>query len=304
MVPIHPIRRDPRNPALSELPLRSQRTLCFERIELLTNDLAELSGGDLRNSEKNDFEIRRSAKRRVDLSRKPGFWIDHQRKHRSTVRHPACVLYRLTSDPGCRTALPTGKETFTMALKTMAAIVVRPRTALWVGATLLAAGALTGCGHSRTSYRPVYTSPATVATPCKNCGPAAAVTTEESDLPPVTSVPSSSEPSMLDSATSSTPSRSGSGTVELAGSSPRRSRDSASPRSTKPARPGTTRPLRRRRRRRPVRAQDRAVQGPTTLLSPSSNWGDESGRPESSRQHQLEPRSARQSERAAQALSG
>ncbi len=58
-----------------------------------------------------------------------------------------------------------------MALKTMAAIVVRPRTVLWVGATLLAAAALTGCSGRRTSYRPVYTSPATVSTPCKNCGP-------------------------------------------------------------------------------------------------------------------------------------
>jgi N-acetyl-anhydromuramyl-L-alanine amidase AmpD len=85
-----------------------------------------------------------------------------------------------------------------MALKTMAAILVRPRSALWLGAGLLAAGAVAGCGHSRTSYRPVYTTPATVATPCKNCGSAAAVTTEETDLPPVSSVAAPSEPSIMD----------------------------------------------------------------------------------------------------------
>jgi hypothetical protein len=53
-----------------------ERTLCFKGMEHLTIDLAEMSGGDLRKSEKKDFENRRSAKRRVDLSRKPGFWID------------------------------------------------------------------------------------------------------------------------------------------------------------------------------------------------------------------------------------
>ena len=38
-------------------------------------------------------------------------------------------------------------------------------------AALIAAVAIAGCGHSRTSYRPVYTLPAPVSTPCTNCGP-------------------------------------------------------------------------------------------------------------------------------------
>jgi hypothetical protein len=45
-------------------------------MELLTIDLAEISGHDLRESGKKISESRRSAKRRVDLSRKPGFGID------------------------------------------------------------------------------------------------------------------------------------------------------------------------------------------------------------------------------------
>ncbi len=161
-----------------------------------------------------------------------------------------------------------------MALKTMAAIVVRPRTVLWVGATLLAAGALAGCARSRTSYRPVYTSPATVSTPCKNCGPAATVT-EESDLPPVTSVPSS-EPSMLDS-TTQTPSRSGSATVNSKVEPKAKSRlgepafdetGSAQDNNNSPPPPP-----------KPLGAGAGAgagppISGPTTLLSPDSNWGD------------------------------
>ena len=72
-----------------------------------------------------------------------------------------------------------------MALKTMAAILVRPRSALWVGVTLVVAGATAGCGNTRKSYRPVYTSPAMLSPPCKNCGSGATVTTEDSGLPPV-----------------------------------------------------------------------------------------------------------------------
>jgi hypothetical protein len=61
-------------------------------MEVLTIDRAETGRGDLRKSEKNDFEIRRSAKRRVDLSRKPGIWIEPYRERRSTLRHPTCDL--------------------------------------------------------------------------------------------------------------------------------------------------------------------------------------------------------------------
>jgi hypothetical protein len=53
-----------------------ERTLCFNVLELLPNDRAELSFPDLRKYGKNNSEFRRSAKRRVDLSRKPGFWIE------------------------------------------------------------------------------------------------------------------------------------------------------------------------------------------------------------------------------------
>src|SRR5262245_1853319 len=109
-----------------------------------------------------------------------------------------------------------------MALKKLAAILVRPRGALALGATLLAAAAANGCSHSRTSYRPVYTTPATVAAPCKNCGSGAAVTTEVSDLPPVSSVVSPSEPSILDPApAASAPARSSPGTVRSSPSEPR-----------------------------------------------------------------------------------
>jgi N-acetyl-anhydromuramyl-L-alanine amidase AmpD len=165
-----------------------------------------------------------------------------------------------------------------MALKEMAAIVVRPRTALWVGATLITAGAISGCGHSRTSYRPVYTTPATVATPCKNCGTSAAVTTEDSGLPPVTSVPSSSEPSMLDSTTTTTmpPTRSGSGTVKSRVEPQAKSRlgeppfdETSSSRDDTSTPPPPPKPL----------GSGPAVQGPTTLLSPTSDWGNGSDTP-------------------------
>jgi N-acetyl-anhydromuramyl-L-alanine amidase AmpD len=163
-----------------------------------------------------------------------------------------------------------------MALKEMAAIVVRPRTALWVGATLITAGAITGCGHSRTSYRPVYTTPATVAAPCTNCGSSAAVTTEASDLPPVTSVPSSSEPSMPDS-TTTTPSRSGSGSVKSRVEPQAKSRlgeppfdETSSSRDDTSTPPPPPKPL----------GSGPAVQGPTTLLSPTDDWGNGSNPPE------------------------
>ena len=190
-----------------------------------------------------------------------------------------------------------------MALKTMAAIVVRPRGALWFGATLVAAGAMAGCGHSRTSYRPVYTSPATVSTPCKNCGSGATVTTEESDLPPVTSVVSPSEPSMFDPARPRAPRRVRAQAVSAARpSSPRPSRDSASRASMKRALPETIKPLRRRPQNQLERG--RHVQGPTTSLSPSSTGGLDSDAQNQTASTGSKSRSAHQSERTPQAVSG
>ncbi len=52
-----------------------------------------------------------------------------------------------------------------MALQKLAAIAVRPRGAWPVAVTWIAAVMAAGCGHSRKSYRPVYTSPATVVGP-------------------------------------------------------------------------------------------------------------------------------------------
>ena len=160
-----------------------------------------------------------------------------------------------------------------MALKTMAAILVRPRSALWLGAGLLAAGAIAGCGHSRTSYRPVYTTPATVATPCKNCGPAATlITADDSYLPPASSVVSPSEPSILDPAPpASYPARSSSGAVRSSPIDPKaKSRlgepafdetgSSRDDRSTPPPAPKAS-------------SSGPDIQGPTTSLAPTINWG-------------------------------
>jgi hypothetical protein len=71
-----------------------KRTLSCQPIALLTNHAAELTGVNLRNSEKNVFEIRRSAKRRVDLSRKPGFWIDRLEKIGSRFGIPVAFCIR------------------------------------------------------------------------------------------------------------------------------------------------------------------------------------------------------------------
>ena len=99
------------------------------------------------------------------------------------------------------------------------------------------------------------------------------MTTEESDLPPVTSVPSLVEPSISDSTTPAPQRRLG-GRERCAArlSSPRPSRDCGEPGfdETSSARDDRTRHL----RRRPSRCgSGPAVQGPTTLLSPSSNLG-------------------------------
>jgi N-acetylmuramoyl-L-alanine amidase len=83
-----------------------------------------------------------------------------------------------------------------MALKLPAGIAVRPRLALLAAATLMAAG----CGHGRQSYRPVYTSPAVVSTPCSNCGNSSAVTPSGPD-----SSVSSDVPILPGSSTADTP---------------------------------------------------------------------------------------------------
>ena len=162
-----------------------------KRLALLTNDLAEATACDLRKSEKNDFEIRRSAKRRVDLSRKPGFWIDHREQHRFTVRHPACDSVPLTSDPGCRTAVPTGKENHN-GPENDGRDRGAPASVLWVGATLIAAGASPAAGTAALRIALSTPHPRRFRPRARTAGPGATVTTEESDLPPVTSVPSSS----------------------------------------------------------------------------------------------------------------
>ena len=61
-------------------------------LELLTNDLAETRAFDLRKTEKLLREIRASAKRRVDLSRKPG--ILHIVANASIVHSASRLLYQ------------------------------------------------------------------------------------------------------------------------------------------------------------------------------------------------------------------
>jgi hypothetical protein len=83
-------------------------------------------------------------------------------------------------------------------------------------AGLLAIAQLGGCSHHKsTTYRPVYTSPASATAPCTNCGStSSAVTTEGASGVPSTTVPSLSSPSVNSDVTPSpTSSRGGSGSV-------------------------------------------------------------------------------------------
>ncbi len=99
-----------------------------------------------------------------------------------------------------------------MALLELAALNLRPRRSWRIGIALVASLTTAGCGHSRQSYRPVYTTPAPLSRPCTNCGPGATVTTEEPGT--VTSVPSLVDPAPLPSDSSTAPlsgPRSGSG---------------------------------------------------------------------------------------------
>ncbi len=281
-----------------------ERTLCSKGMELLTIDLAETSRGDLRKSEKNDFEIRRSAKRRVDLSRKPGFWIDHTRKHRFTVRHPACDLYPLTSDPGCRTALPTGKETHNGPARRW------PRSWCATNGTLGRRDPDGGRGNRRLRAQPHFVS-ACLHVARDGRGPLQELrpgrSRHDRRIGPASghlrAVVIRAVDAGFDDVDAEHRGRARARARSTHASSPRRSRDSASLRSTKPAPPRTTRRPRRHRpsrwapadrrfkARRPCsRRHRRGETTPITLWRPPSA---------SSR-----PRSASQPERAAQALSG
>jgi len=167
-----------------------------------------------------------------------------------------------------------------MALQKLAAIVPRPRLFGRIAMAMIAAVIAAGCGHSRQSYRPVYTTPARATTPCTNCGSGTTVTTEEPGTAPTSSVPPVSEYSSSDSPAASVnvPSRPGTGptrssTVET----PPKSRlgeeptfdetavpssgaggSATPPPAPKPARPGP----------------GPALQGPNASLSPSTSNRD------------------------------
>ena len=102
-----------------------------------------------------------------------------------------------------------------MMLENQAATRSRPRRWALCAAGLLAIAQLSGCGHHKsTTYRPIYTSPASVTTPCTNCGSASsAVTTEPATSVPSATVPSLSAPSVDSSVTPSTSIRGSSGGV-------------------------------------------------------------------------------------------
>lgn len=104
-----------------------------------------------------------------------------------------------------------------MTLENRAAGWSRPRRWGLAAAGLLAIAQLAGCGHHKqTTYRPVYTSPATVTAPCTNCGTSRAgtpITTEPEPGIPSSTVPSLSAPSVDSSVTPSTSIQKGSGTV-------------------------------------------------------------------------------------------
>ena len=118
----------------------------------------------------------------------------------------------------------------------------------------------------------MYTTPATVATPCKNCGSAAAVTTEETDLPPVSSVAAPSEPSIMDPVPAEAPPRR-SGSSSGAGSGGVRSTPVDPPVKSRLAEPsfdetGAARDVTPPPAPKPV-GSGPEVQGPTASLLPS-----------------------------------
>ncbi len=102
-----------------------------------------------------------------------------------------------------------------MTLGNRAAFAVQPLRWGLAAAGLLALAHLSGCSHHRqTTYRPVYTSPASATAPCTNCGSSSrassSVVTESEELPS-SSVPSLSAPSTDSAVTPSTSIQKGSG---------------------------------------------------------------------------------------------
>jgi len=114
-----------------------------------------------------------------------------------------------------------------MALQELVRIAVRPRCELFGALVMAVALTAVGCGHSRQSYRPVYTTPAPASSPCTNCGSSSAVTTSESNLAPVTSAPPISESSTIESTVPTLPSaarpRNGSSRASVLESTPKAS---------------------------------------------------------------------------------
>lgn len=92
-----------------------------------------------------------------------------------------------------------------------------PRPMRWglAAAGLLAVAHLSGCSHHKTTtYRPIYTSPASATAPCTNCGSAgtsSSVTTEGATSVPSATVPPLTGPSVDSSVTPSTSIQKGSG---------------------------------------------------------------------------------------------
>jgi hypothetical protein len=94
----HASCNDPVDPPDALTPrLVDESTDLLRGLELLTNDLAETRAFDLRKTEKLLREIRASAKRRVDLSRKPG--ILHIVANASIVHSASRLLYQCNRDP-------------------------------------------------------------------------------------------------------------------------------------------------------------------------------------------------------------
>ena len=83
-----------------------------------------------------------------------------------------------------------------MTLQHLAAYFPRLRQTCSVAALLVAAAGVTGCSHNRSSYRPVYTSPASATAPCTNCGGTrGSITTDEPVGTTTTTVPPLGGPS-------------------------------------------------------------------------------------------------------------
>ena len=84
-----------------------------------------------------------------------------------------------------------------MTLRHLTAFFPRLRHSCSITMLVVAVVAVAGCSHNRSSYRPVYTSPASATAPCTTCGGSrATVTTDEPVGAPTTTVPSLGSPSV------------------------------------------------------------------------------------------------------------